>query len=469
MILLKALAAALLFLVSGHVALKLVDRRSEASFGPVSYAAVSFMLGLGAVSLQMFLYSLASVPFSVPLIAGPWIALAAVMTFHRAFRRTGFRTDGKPLDLAGWLLLVFVLSQVAYSFAYALTMPLSGWDAWFIWFVKARAFFMDGFVSSAFLKDPVYGQSHPEYPLLVPLSVSWIYTAVGAGYEQAGKIIWPVQFAALLSIFHYGVRKFSGSRRTALVFTALLSMTPIILVHAAGFPVKLRGVQMGDLTGYADLALSAYFLGAGLFIFLYARDKRAPYAYIASMMLASGAWTKNEGLAFALLGFVTLAALALFKGRTELRALALSVLPLALFILPWSAYKAGHGLGSEYVESMGASVFLSNLPRLGQIIPYALDFMFMKPGVMGLVWWAWAVSLAVGSRYLSGSRSFVIHWLILAQLSIYVFVYVITPVDLKWHLGTSLDRLLLHLIPLAMLAAAVHLSALTGRPAEGGR
>ncbi|CAG0928661.1 hypothetical protein PLCT1_00807 [Planctomycetaceae bacterium] len=469
MLLLKAVPAVLLFLLSGHVVLKLADRRAEASFGPLSYAAVSFMLGLAAVSLQMFLYSIASVPFSAPLIAGPWIAAAVAMTFHRAFKRTAFRTDGQPLGPAGWFLLAVILSQAAYSFAYALTMPLSGWDAWFIWFVKARAFFMDGFVNAAFLNDPVYAQDHPEYPLLVPLAVSWIYTAIGAAQEEAGKLIWPMQFCALLAIFHYGLRKFSGSRRTALVFTALLSMTPIVLVHAAGFAVKLKGVQMGDLTGYADLALATYFLGAGLFIFLYARDKRPPFAYIASLMLASGAWTKNEGLAFALLGFAALALVALFKGRRDLRTIALSIAPPALFIIPWSVYKSSYGLGSEYVESMGASVFFSNLARLGQIIPYGADFMFLKTGVMGLVWWAWALAAVAGFRDVLSSKSAVMHWLILGQLSVYVFVYIITPVDLKWHLGTSFDRLLLHLAPLALLAASVHLSALAGQNGEGRR
>lgn len=465
MTLLKIIPGALLFFLAGHIVLKIADRRVEASFGPVSYAGASFMLGLGAISLQMFFYSLVSVPFGALLISGPWIALGAAMLFLKAFKRTAFRTDGQKMGWAGRALFAVILSQVLYSFAYSLTMPLSGWDAWFIWFVKARAFFLDGSVNAAFLTDPAYVQDHPDYPLLVPLAVSWIYTALGSAQEEAGKIIYPLQFAALLSVFHYGVRRITGSRTIGLLFTALLSVTPIVLVHAAGFPVQIDSAYTGkDLTGYADLALSSYFLGAGFFIYLYAREGRGPFAFIASLMLAMGAWTKNEGLTFALLGFLIIAVSALLKqgkGR-DLRTLGLALVPLALFILPWSMYKAFYGLGSEYVQNMGPGVFFSNLTRFGQIIPYMAGFMFLKPGVMGLVWWAWAASTVLSFRRIISADTLALHSLILGQLGIYVFVYIITPVDLKWHLETSFDRLLLHLVPLGMLAAALQLSMLAG-------
>jgi hypothetical protein len=463
MILLKIVPGVLLFFLAGHIVLKVADRRAEACLGPVSYAGASFMLGLGAVSLQMFFYSLVSIPFGALIISAPWIALGVAMLFVPYFNRTGFRTDVQKMGWAGYVLFAIIISQVIYSFAYALTMPLSGWDAWFIWFVKARAFFLDGSVKAAFLTDPAYVQDHPDYPLLVPLAVSWIYTAIGAAQEEAGKVIYPLQFAALLSIFHYGVRRFTGSRLMGLLFTALLALTPLVLVHAAGFPVKVDPAYTGkDLTGYADLALSAYFLAAGLFIFLYAREGRGAFAFIASLMLGMGAWTKNEGLTFALLGFLILAVSALLKERRDFKTLALTLAPLALFILPWSIYKSVHGLGSEYVESMGAAAFFSNFARLGQIIPYMAGFMFMKPGVMGLVWWAYAAAALLGLRKILSEKTVVLHALILGQLGAYAFVYIITPVDLKWHLATSLDRLVLHLIPLGMLAAGIHLWVLTG-------
>lgn len=454
--------AVLLFFLSGHVMLKLADRKGAASLSPLPWAGVSFMLGLGAVSLQMFFYSLLSIPYNVILIAAPWIALGAALLFMPAFKRTGFATDNEKTGFAGIVLFIIMLSQVLYSFAYSLTMPLSGWDAWFIWFVKARAFFLDKGISAVFLTDPVYIQDHPEYPLLVPLALSWIYTAIGAASETAGKVIYPLQFAALLSIFYYGAARASG-KKTGLIFATLLSITPIVLVHSAGFPVQVDPAYTSrDLTGYADLAASIYFLGAGVFILLYAREQGPVFAILASIMLAMGAWTKNEGLTFALIGFIILAVTAFAGGRKDFRILAFAVIPLVVFILPWSAYKSVHGLGSEYVENMGPSVFFSNLTRLSEIVPFIAKYMFVKPGAIGLVWWAYVISAVLRARHVLSSRTLVLHALILGQLSAYIFVYIITPVDLKWHLNTSLDRLLLHLIPLGMLSAAIDFSALAG-------
>lgn len=463
MMLLKAILGSLLFFLAGHVVLKFLDRRSEAGFGPVSYAGASFLLGLGAISLQMFFYSLVSIPFGVFLISAPWVALGVAMLFMKGFTRTSFRVDTHRLTWQGAVLFAVILSQVLYSFAYTLSMPLNGWDALFIWFVKARAFFLDRAVEASFLTDPAYVQDHPDYPLLIPLAVSWIYTAAGAAQEEAGKIIYPLQFAALLSLFYYGVRRLSGSRTAGLLFTALLALTPVVLLHAAGFPVQMDSGYTGkDMTGYADLALSAYFLGAGIFIFLFARDKRGPFAFIASFMLASGAWTKNEGLTFALLGFIALCVAALLDSRRDLKRFALCLAPLALFILPWSVYKAVHGLGNEYVQAMGSSVFLSNLSRLSEVIPYVASFMFLKPGVIGLAWWAYAITTVMGARTILAEKTIALHWLMLGQLGVYIFVYIITPLDLKWHLATSVDRLLMQLIPLAMLAVAVRLCAFAG-------
>jgi len=42
-------------------------------------------------------------------------------------------------------------------------------------------------------------------------------------------------------------------------------------------------------------------------------------------------------------------------------------------------------------------------------------------------------------RGIISAKTLVLHCLILGQLGIYTFVYIITPVDLKWHLGTSLE------------------------------
>jgi hypothetical protein len=48
--------------------------------------------------------------------------------------------------------------------------------------------------------------------------------------------------------------------------------------------------------------------------------------------------------------------------------------------------------------------------------------------------------------------------LVFWQLAVYVGIYALSPYDIDWHLTTSLDRVLLHIMPLAAAAAAAALA-----------
>ena len=56
-----------------------------------------------------------------------------------------------------------------YLLSYALLLPVFGWDAWHIWLLKAKVFFVEKGVPTGFLLDETLKYSHQDYPLLVPL------------------------------------------------------------------------------------------------------------------------------------------------------------------------------------------------------------------------------------------------------------------------------------------------------------
>lgn len=458
--LMRLTSAVLLFVLAGYVLIRLVDARNSSGLKGVSLLGASFMLGTGAVTLQMFIYSLSSISFGVFIISTPWIALGAATLFLRP--QDGANAVKPAADKTGAVeaaLLFVIVSQVAYAFIYSLSMPLSGWDAWFIWFLKARVFFIDKGVSAVFLTDPLYSQAHPDYPLMVPLAVSWIYTAAGRAYEQFGKVIYPLQFASMLIVFNYAAGRVSD-KRTGLLFTALLSLTPFLLAHAGGLPVKIGGLYTGDFTGYSDLALSAYFMAGGAFLFLYMKEGVRAHLVLASLMFAVSAWTKNEGITFAGFSFLLLIVFLVVERRSSARDIVYFLIPLFVFVLPWTVYKSAHGLTSEYVGNLSLSVFTGNLGRLAAIIPTALKFMFTQVALLNFAWWAYLASTLLNFRNAGAVRLLTLHALLLLQLGAYIFVYIITPVDINWHLLTSLDRLILQLLPLGMFITAVNFSML---------
>jgi hypothetical protein len=74
----------------------------------------------------------------------------------------------------------------------------------------------------------------------------------------------------------------------------------------------------------------------------------------------------------------------------------------------------------------------------------------MANGGFALLWAAFGISSVMNWRRVltTPARSNMI--LIGAQLIIYLGVYLVTPRDLEWHLRTSIDRVLLHIAPLAL-------------------
>jgi hypothetical protein len=431
------------FVLAGLVVLYAVNSlHRPAGVGWTWVVAVSFVLGLGAVSLQMFVYAMVQVPLGRGTIAMPWliVLLSAVgwsMTRPRTSDREYLRPAADGERRLSWFVagcLTIVLLQVGYSLVYAVSKPISGWDAWAIWLFAAKAFFVSGGLPSDFFFSTA--APHPDYPLLTPLAVAWHYISLGRVDDQLGKMVFALSFLALLIIFWHALVQ-ETSRDYASFFTALLSLTPILVMHAGGLG------SSHDYVGYADLTLSVYFLGAATSLTAYQRDGRPVWFFLSALFLGMGAWTKNEGLAYAAVGGLLL----LFSAGNR-RLAGIGVGLAAAFVLPWTAFKMSMSLANDVVghaQWLGVSAYWDRLPTI-----VGEAWRSMAGGTFGLLWAAFFISSGLNWRRLFAqpARSGAI--LVGAQLIIYFGVYLATPRDLKWHLGTSIDRVLLHVAPLAL-------------------
>jgi len=422
--------------------------------------SLSFLIGLGGISLQMFFYSLVPIRFGFLVIALPWVALYVLARIIRrgSVQESVIESAGvEGIGWIGYIFLLVILSQAAYVFAYSVLLPVRGWDAWLIWCFRARVFFIDGGVKDSFLLDPAYKYAHPDYPLLVPLSAAWVYTALGRAAGIWAKLLYPLQFVSMLFVFHRAV-KAATTAANAMLFTALLSLTPIIIVHSGGMLQAIGPLAGGDYLGYADLTLSIYMLSAGVFLYFAANGAPSSYIVLSAIFFALGAWTKNEGLPFALFGFLLIIVQTALgrKGLKGLKTLEACVCALALFIVPWAAYKALYSIGGDFAGRMSPAVFLANLGRVRLVVSTAIDYLFFKPGLFAFTWWAFVVSAVLNWRGFSSRPLLMLYLLLFFQLFLYLFVYVVTPFDIVWHMRTSLDRLVLHMIPLGMLITAIN-------------
>lgn len=436
------------------------------SFNLITGLAISFMLGMGVVSLQMFAYSQLSVPFKIYSISAPWLVLALVtLLFRPARERLLLNTKIKAEDIfsdMGWpeiVLLLIILSQVFYAFLFGALLPIRGWDALQTWAYKGKVFFYDMGISYDFMKDP---SNHSDYPLLIPLTFSWIYTSMGQVNEELVRMIYPLQYVSMLALFYFAIRRVA-LKRVSLLFTTLLSMTPVIMVHTSGFIVRIGGLHSTDLAGYADLALSIFFLGAGTFLYLYISELNSAYLIMTVLFLTMGAWTKNEGLVFLLMGGILITVSLVIGKRIKYGAILAVWGFIWVVTLPWLFYKMHFHISSEYTPNMNTTTVQNNLSRLPYIIRMFFYVLFRDADLYNYTWYGYVISSLINIRESFRNPLLSLHALLLVQFAAYIFIYLISPLEIEFHLRTSIDRVIIHLTPLAMMVMALNTNRLIFR------
>lgn len=452
--LIRLAAALLLFLFAGHLVLSFIEGKGKCAQGRAFRLAAAYPLGVGIVTFQMFLTSLASLPYSIFGIVLPWAVAALLLwgfrknfpAFLPAARPSTAPADRRParwtrLEIAALAIVGF---QCLYVLVRALTFPLIGYDAFAHWWFKANTFFIDQQISPS---NMING-----YPLLVSLAPTWIYLCLGEINDQLAKILYPGFFMSLSVLFYHTAKRLT-SRTLAALFTAMLATVPQVVRHGGGLSLNWSA----DYVGYADLPLAVYLMAGAAFFCLFVKTQERPSLLLSMLFFGFGAWTKNEGLPLAAFGLL-LAAAYLFYTRPMRQAITATLSGLGLLlclVLPWMAYKSFTGT-EGWVSQMEPTAQAQYWDRLPVIFKAIAEKAFSPP-FFNLAWVFLFIGGLLNWRSLrTPSLSLYLYAMMALQWSGYVLVYALTPFDLRWHLGTSVDRLLLHLLPLALLVTALN-------------
>jgi len=280
------------------------------------------------------------------------------------------------------------------------------------------------------LAAPQLSWTHPDYPKLVSASVARLWSWAGAEPAVAAGLISIAFAAATVGVLVAGLAHLRG-RTPALLAGLLLVGTPFFLAFAPN--------------QHADIPLAGCMLAAVVLALL--GDGWA----LAGFCAALAAWTKNEGLLFAIVfalagGWQTWRAGAR-RGPVRLGA------GLALGLLPVLYLKFALAPGSDLL-----AVPLG--PRLAQVLDGARHRMILQTlwrDLAGFGEWQTVPYLAMALPFVAWREwrrlgSGLLPVVLVVMLAGFYVVYLLSPQDLAWHLNTSLVRLLLQLWPLALLA-----------------
>jgi hypothetical protein len=412
----------------------------------------AFSFGVGALWLTFWMLALTwwGAPFSLELIMGPPLALAVIFLLIPRGRAAVLQDLSAlhfppPLELRGWdwLFLGLLGMVLIYVLPRATLYPVWAWDAVATWGCKAKIFYTSRGL------DLTCVDAHNYYPNLIPLLLSYLYFCLGQVNDYLAKAIFPLWGALLLTLLYSLAKRLGLSRRQALGLTAFLALNgTVFIVHL--------------YIAYADLPLAFYTLGGAALIYFWLMGA-APSGSLtlAACCLAGMAWCKYEGPPLAAT-LILAAGLTLLWLRPEnwLRRLGHLAIPLAGLIvgyLPWRLFAVQQKLeiGADHIQSFYPHQMVKAVFHLlgGLVEPY----------YFGFLWPALALALIfTGPRLWRSPRLFLALFLG-GNLVAIILAYAVAPTsaaEFPAYVRATLDRLLLHLTPVAALLLALGLKDL---------
>jgi len=360
-----------------------------------------------------------------------------------------------PRWLRRILIVAFVFALLAAFYSTttrAVTHPHGdGWDAFAIWNLHARFLFLggghwrDGF-------NALIPWSHPDYPLLLPAATARFWSYAGVDCPMVPAALGLVFTFSTLALLVSSLFQLRGSN-AALLAGIALSATPFLAEHGAA--------------QYADVPLSFFILA--VIVLLHFGSHLGPETQsrrlnrcwtLAGAGAGFAAWTKNEGLLFLAALFLAFGLVAITKpwqnsaaGFPDRRLYlllqaVLGAVPI-LAIIAW--FKRSVATSGDLLSTPQLMIHRILTPgRYGIILRwYAKEFLrfggwWIVPGTVLLVAFYFLVRTKGTEPEPLLRVSITALTLTLAG---YFMIYLITPLDLYWHLRFSLNRLFLQLWP----------------------
>lgn len=413
------------------------------SWGWLGYLALSWVIGLGIVTLWLLIASMVALSLRVAyfvMLAGA-LVIAGLLILNKL---KSAKQPNRPaiLNLTKWpwfdkLLIALVIFQIVFATVIAIYIPLNTRDAWANWGLKGKAFFIEDTVTFRNISD-----RHNYYPLLVPLSLTWMYLGFGEVNDQFGKLVFPATLLALVCIMYEYARLFGFSRRMGLLVIAyLLTSGGMLMRHAS---IAQADMTLGVLYTIAALAFLAWLKA----------PEQVANLYITGIGSALTLWTKHEGLPHVaillVLGGVAMILRwkkASLKWVGQLGGFALIVL---LGWLPWVIFRWIYAIPVDN-EHLSALRLSDSGTILLNLLTAMLDF--QRWGIL------WVVFFLVMLIEMAGWKSYdqaILRLLILGNLGFYVVAYLFTShVDLVGQIEDTIHRLFLHILPLCVFAIAL--------------
>lgn len=385
----------------------------------------SFGVGIGVIYLLMFTYAIIGMPWSIGGLLLPGLILIILLG-----KNAKLKLSKKRPTLLTTLLIVICLYVVFES----ISRPLLAWDGWATWLFRSKIFFFDNTIKPESL---VYSGS--DYPLVISLYSTFLYKLIGSVNDKLVLLAYPLFFISLVMIFYGSTKEYIGEKK-ALFFTILLALLQNLIRHGGYFE-----------SGMADLPLAYFFLMDFTLLLSFLRKPNLRSMLILQFVIGITALIKNEGVPFGII--MELVIIYTLIRNKYFKLIGLVGVFIFLY-LSWEVYKNWYGIHLN--DLLNRRTFdLIRLPEIAK--GFVIEMLNIKN--WNLLWFAFTLSAIATVKTWSRARFKIVYLFIFAQLLIYGYIFLITPIDVNVHIKNVVDRLFLHIAPLALFAIAMQFAS----------
>lgn len=323
----------------------------------------------------------------------------------------------------GFVLLVFCFLAIT-----ALGSPTYAWDARSIWLFHAKRIYFDNTLLAQL--DNYGAFSHNDYPALVPAMSATLAKIVGHWNEVFPKVTNVLFILPPLVVI--GVT-FTPLRYTVFFIIALFFIVGTLLTN-------------GFMDGILSLYIVASLLLLAILFFGWKENLKVSKAILMAATathLAVLVGIKNEGtMAALIILFCLLISLAIAKKRIEIPKILLIFLPAFMISGIWLLLCYQYGVGNDVATRGDFIGTLTN--RLSDVfsIHSIASALYYKKWIVFLPLSIFFIYFLRKNTTTVNTASFLLRFGLLYSLSLF-FIYLGTPHDLHWHLGTSANRTML--------------------------
>lgn len=379
---------------------------------------ISYGIGVGLLAFQLFIYSLLGIGWNSVVVILPWIIVVVWAYTKGAFYKNYFAFVEKPSKI-NLLLAILILLLLIFVGIEAVNKPVSAWDGWSIWLMKAKLFYIDQAI-----KPFIFSYTNSDYPIVVSLVASFFYKIVGIVDDRSVLFIFYFFYVSL------GVAFFAFLKQRTTLTVSLLGTFLLLSLQN-----MMRQGGRYDI-GNVDIALAYYFFVDIYLLLAFFKIKKISICLLLCFLLGVTSLIKYEGIPFSAIVASFLAFDILKANKKEyLLSFFLWITPIAA----WYLYKQFNHLPKTYIQAGGLEI--------GRFSVIAIDMLkeFLNISRWNGMWIVYAISMFITKN----KTVLLINSILFLQLAVYFGAYMVSPIPPSIQVGNSFDRLLLQICPLA--------------------